>query len=130
MTNRKLEIIRRLRESIPEDQRESIDQAMVTWWANIRDEGGLRLTKHGYHMLHDVLGMESWEMDLSQETSGPFRARLNKRTILDLDRKLQWPYYLDSDSRKKRQRIIFFGSREAMMATMYGDLQKWLENLR
>jgi hypothetical protein len=60
---------------------------------------------------------------------GAWRARLTKRVILDLDRKLEWPYYLDFDARKKRARIVFFGSREAMMASIYGDIEKWLATI-
>lgn len=129
MQNRKLEIVTRLRDSIPEKFQESIDQAMVTWWANIRKDGGMRLTNHGYKIMHDVLKIESWALDLSDtDEVGSTRSRIDKKTILDLDRKLEWPYYLDFDARKKKRQIIFFGSREAMMATMYGDLKKWLAN--
>lgn len=128
MPNRKLSITLGLLEKLPEDRREPWDQALVTWWANIRPEGGLRLTRHGYEILHDVLQYESWSMDLANETT-LYQARISKRTILDLDRKLEWPYYLDFNPRKKTRRIVFFGSREAMMATMYGDLERWLANL-
>ena len=130
MQNRKLEIVTRLRDSIPETQRESIDQAMITWWANIRRDGGMRLTNHGYQIMHDVLKIESWAVDLGdRDDTGPFRSRMTKKTILDLDRKLEWPYYLDFNARKKTRRIVFFGSREAMMATMYGDLERWLASI-
>ena len=130
MQNRKLEIVTRLRDSIPENDRESIDQAMITWWANIRRDGGMRLTTHGYQIMHDVLKIESWAVDLGdKDDAGPFRSRMTKKTILDLDRKLEWPYYLDFNARKKTRRIVFFGSREAMMATMYGDLEQWLASL-
>lgn len=129
MPNRKLDIVTRLRDSLPEDRQESIDQAMVTWWANIRPEGGMRLTRHGYEILHDVLKMESWALDLANEDSAAYRARITKRVVLDMDRKLEWPYYLDFNPRKRTKRIVFFGSREAMMATMYGDLQRWLASI-
>ena len=94
---------------------------MITWWANIRRDGGLRLTHHGYEIMHDVLKLESWELVLSDG--------IKKKIVLDLDRKLQWPYYLDFNSRKKTKRIVFFGSREAMMATMYGNLEPWLASI-
>ena len=126
MPNRKLSITVGLLDRVPESRREVLDQALITWWANIRPQGGLRLTHHGYEMLHDVLNMESWALDLSDS---PHRARLDKRIILALDRKLQWPYYLDFNSRSKTRRIVFFGSREAMMATMYGDLEQWLASI-
>ena len=119
-----------MRDDIPEHQRETVEQAMITWWTNIRRDGGMRLTTHGYQILHDVLKIESWQLDLSdQEKNGAWRARIDKRMILDLDRRLEWPYYLDFNARKKTRRIVFFGSREAMMATMYGDLKKWLDSI-
>lgn len=125
MPNRKLNITLGLLEQMPEDLREPWDQALVTWWANVRPEGGLRLTKHGYEILHDVLQYESWSLDLVNPTN----TTISKRIVLDLDRKLEWPYYLDFNPRKKTRRIVFFGSREAMMATMYGDLARWLASI-
>ena len=125
MQNRKLSITLSLLEQLPEDRREPWDQALVTWWANVRPEGGLRLTKHGYEILHDTLRYESWSLDLSNQVN----SAINKRIVLALDRKLEWPYYLDFSPRKKTRRIVFFGSREAMMATMYGDLEKWLSSM-
>jgi hypothetical protein len=130
MQNRKLEIVQRLLVDIPDALREPEDRAMKTWWANIRPQGGLRLTEHGYRIMHEVLQLESWQMDLSgTDPSHPSRSRVTKKIILDLDRKMTWPYYLDFNARKKRRRIVFFGSREAMMAAMYGDLERWLASL-
>ena len=28
----------------------SLDEAMVTWWQNIRDDGGMRLTYEGFYV--------------------------------------------------------------------------------
>ena len=125
MPNRKLSITLGLLEQLPETDREPWDQALTTWWANIRPEGGLRLTRHGYDVLHERLKLESWSLDLSTQVTGA----ISKRLILDLDHKLEWPYYLDFNPRKKTRRIVFFGSREALMATMYGDLEKWLSSI-
>lgn len=124
MSNRKLEIVTRLWSEIPDSKRDTIDQAMISWWANIRPDGGLRLTRHGYNIMHSVLKLESWELDLTD------RAALTKRMLLDMDRKLTWPYYLDFNARTKKRRVIFFGSQEAMMATMYGDLGRWLSTIQ
>jgi hypothetical protein len=129
MQNRKLDIVQRLLVDIPDALREPEDRAMKTWWANIRPQGGLRLTQHGYHIMHEVLQLESWQMDLSDDAARALPGRMTKKIILDLDRKLQWPYYLDFKVRKKKKRIVFFGSREAMMAAMYGDLERWLASL-
>jgi hypothetical protein len=130
MPNRKLEIVQRLLPDISEALREPEDRAMITWWANIRRDGGLRLTNHGYEIMHDVLKLESYVLDLSDGNDTQLsRSRITKKIILDLDRKLTWPYYLDFSARKKRRRIVFFGSREAMMAAMYGDLESWLASI-
>ena len=79
------------------------------------------MTRHGYDIMHDVLKLESWALDLPNS--------IKKKIVLELDRKLEWPYYLDFNPRKKTKRIVFFGSREAMMATMYGNLEPWLASI-
>ena len=122
MHDRKLDIVQRLMPQIPMEYQQSTDHAMRTWWANIRRDGGMRLTTTGYEMMHDVLKLESWRLDLTHEE----RQIFTKRLILGLDRKLEWPYYIEVSVKKKRRRIVFFGSREAMMATMYGDIERWL----
>ena len=125
MHNRKLEIVQRLMPQVPMEYQQSIDNAMITWWANIRRDGGMRLTNLGYEMMHDVLKLESWQLDLSDRP----RPALTKKMILAMDHKLEWPYYLDFNPRKKKNRVVFFSSREAMLATLYGDLERFLEQL-
>ena len=110
---------------VPLEYQQSTDSAMKTWWVNIRRDGGMRLTDLGYEIMHDVLRLESWELDLRDREHIIF----TKRLVVDLDRKLEWPYYIEVSVKKKRRRIVFFGSREAMMATMYGDLEQWLASL-
>jgi len=107
------------------EYQQSIESAMKTWWVNIRRNGGMRLTPLGYEMMHDVLKIESWELDVTDRVERVF----TKKIILELDRKLEWPYYIDVNVKRKRRHIIFFGSREAMMVTMYGDLERWLASL-
>ena len=125
MTDRRLEIVQRLMPQVPDELQQTTEAAMRTWWANIRRVGGMRLTDLGYQMLHDVLKLESWELDLRDHE----RVVFTKRLILDLDHKLEWPYFIEVNMKKKRRRIVFFGSREAMMATMYGDIERWLASL-
>ena len=125
MTDRRLDIIQRLMPQIPLEYQQSPDHAMLTWWANIRRGGGMRLTDLGYEVMHDILKLESWELDLRNQDKTIF----TKRLIVDLDRKLEWPYYIEVSVKRKRRRMVFFGSREAMMATMYGDLKQWLASI-
>ena len=125
MPNRKLDIVQGLMPRVPMEFQQSIESAMKTWWVNIRRDGGMRLTDLGYEVMHDLLHLESWELDLRDQE----RQIFTKRLILDLDRKLEWPYYIQVNIKRKVRRIVFFGSREAMMASLYGDLQRWLDSL-
>ena len=99
-------------------ERASIDlkTAMHSWWYNTRENGGMRLTSTGFKVLKD-LKFEYWDFMLPENF-----ARKNKRIILGLDRKLQFPYYYG------QKRLSFFGSQEAMMANLTGDLEQWLSN--
>lgn len=115
MANNKREITQRLLSLLPSRQDLDLDQALKLWYMNFRDSGGMRLTAIGYTVLV-TLGIESWNMDIDPK-------KVNKKTILDLDRKLQWPYYIDV----KKKKMIFFSSREAMLATLYGDLGSFLK---
>ncbi len=115
MANRKFEIVQKLLQDRPED----INSAMLTWWHNLREQGGLRLTLQGYDALDNQLKLQSWSVSVDD-----FKTVFSKKTYLDLDRKLNWPYYIE----RKGQKLILFGSREAMMAQLYGNLPAWLAN--
>lgn len=90
------------------------DQAMVTWWHNLSKYGGLRLTDAGLNVFKSKLGLDSWTMSLP---------RINAKLLLQLDRKLETPYHLDN----KKRELLLFGEKEATLATLYGDLNRWLE---
>ena len=99
-------------------ERASMDlkTALHSWWYNTREKGGMRLTSAGFKLLKE-LKFEYWDYVLPENF-----ARKNKRIILGLDRKLHFPYYYG------RKRLSFFGSQEAMMANLTGNLEQWLNN--
>ena len=117
MQNRKLELVKVLLPLLPEEWQQPEHQALISWWYNIRDSGGLRLTEHGYNIMHNVLEIESWSVALDDS-----KKLFPKKLLLAMDRKLQWPYYINYSVKK----VIFFSSREALMANLYGDLSGWL----
>jgi hypothetical protein len=116
MTKHKL--TKRLIELLPEDHRLSIEEAMILWYTNIRNNGGFRLTKNGYQIMK-ILGLEFWAVPLND-----IKITMDKNLLLALDRKLTYPYFIDY----KKKEIIFYSSREAMMATLYGNISNWLKN--
>ena len=117
MTKHKL--TKRLIELLPEDHRLSIEEAMVLWYTNIRNNGGFRLTQNGF-LAMKILGLESWSVPLND-----VKITMDKNLLLALDRKLTWPYFIDY----KKKEIVFYSSKEAVMATMYGSIKNWLDNM-
>jgi len=117
MTKHKL--TKRLIELLPEDHRLSVEEAMILWYTNIRNNGGFRLTQNGLQVMK-ILGLESWSVPLTD-----IKITMDKNLLLALDRKLTWPYFIDY----KKKEIIFYSSREAVMATMYGSIKNWLDNM-
>ena len=111
MTRRR-EVTALILELIPDAP--DIDEAMRTWYRNIRSSGGFRLTDLGYQSLIRAQ-IQSWQVDIRLRD-------LTRPGILALDRRMQWPYYIDVRGR----RMIMFGSTEAMMVTLYGDVMRYL----
>ena len=109
----------RLIELLPEDHRITLEEAMILWYTNIRNNGGFRLTQHGYQALK-ILAIESWSVPLND-----IKITMDKNLLLSLDRKLTYPYFIDY----KKKAIIFYSSKEAMMATMYGSIKNWLDQM-
>ena len=108
----------RLIELLPEDHRITFDEAMVLWYTNIRNNGGFRLTQNGYQALK-ILALESWAIPLND-----IKITMDNNLLLALDRKVKYPYFIDY----KNKEIVFYSSKEAVMATMYGNIKNWLDN--
>ena len=108
---------------LPDKQRIDINSAMSAWWLNLRKNGGMRLTGLGYHAFVEDLELEHYEYTINDPMM------FNQHTILDLDRKMQMPYYIHA-VKGIPKKIIFFSSQEAVLVNLYGDLKKFLENYK
>jgi hypothetical protein len=108
---------------LPDKQRIDIDSAMSAWWLNLRKNGGMRLTGLGYRAFVEDLELEHYAYNIDDPMI------FNQHTILDLDRKMQMPYYIHA-VKGVPKKIIFFSSQEAVLVQLYGDLKKFLENYK
>ena len=109
----------RLLESLPKDNRPTYDEACKSWWMNFREGGGMRLTTAGYMAL-GTGDFETYSFDVPPNlVAKPWH-------LLTLDKKLDCPYYIKIG---KNPQIVLFGSQQAVMLAMYGDLEKWLKFL-
>ena len=108
---------------LSEEDRIGLKVAMSAWWFNLRRNGGMRLTSTGYQALAEDLQLEHYSYSIDDPHT------FNKQLILKLDRKMQMPYYIDS-VKGIPKRIVFFGSQEAVIVNLYGNLAQFLDNYR
>lgn len=116
----KIELTRQLVAKLPEDEW-TFEQARTAWWYNIRDGGGMRLTFEGYRTFVKDLELTHYEFEI------PATAKFTYGTILALDHRLQTPYYIVQE-KHRFTKLVFFGSKEAVLVNLYGDLEKFLAN--
>jgi len=98
----------------------TVDEAMHSWWQNIRNDGGLRLTYEGFYVFENLLELSSYTFDLPEKLLTP-------KNLLAMDRRMTCPYYMVNN--RKLNKLVMFGSREAMMATLHGDMQRFILSL-
>ena len=108
---------------LADDQRISVESAVPSWWFNLRRNGGMRLTSTGYQTLSEDLDLEHYSYNIDDPHT------FNKQLILKLDRKMQMPYYIHA-VKGIPKKIVFFGSKEAVMVNLYGNLEQFLDNYR
>jgi hypothetical protein len=113
----KKQITLKLLEFLPTEERLTYEQALVDWWMIFTKQDGLRLTERGYDMLRKY-GIASHGFAV------PKIFRMGD--LLVLSRKLDCPYYIEPG---KTPVLHLFGSEQAMMYAMYGDLSRFLRYL-
>lgn len=118
MSRNKLELTKAIVDLLPEDHKITVNEAINLWYANIRDSGGFRLTVTGYTTFK-IIGLESWRIPLED-----LKNTINKKILLELDRKLTYPYYIDF----KAKELVCYSSKEAMYAMLYSSLADFLKN--
>ena len=97
-----------------------LDEAMRSWWQNIQEDGGLRLTYEGFYVFENLLELSSYSFELPEKLLTP-------KNLLALDRNMTCPYYMVNN--RKLNKLVMFGSREAMMAVLHGDMQRFITSL-
>ena len=94
-------------------------------WENTRKEGGFRVTSEGYDLLANYLELENFKVKL--DAADFYESKI----LLTLDQKLKYPYYIDNINFTIKPTVVtmmFFDSKEATLAILYGNLKKFLDN--
>jgi hypothetical protein len=71
-------------------------------------------------VFENLLELSSYSFELPEKLLTP-------KNLLAMDRRMTCPYYMVNN--RKLNKIIMFGSREAMMATLHGDMQRFITSL-
>ena len=118
---RKLSLTKQILDTI--DSPPSEELALMTWWSNIQDTGGMGLTNEGFRIFTEVLDLEHYDWEF------PDNKMLGNRIVLALDRKMEFPYYIKQPKGKRTPgKIFLFGERDAVLINLCGDLTKFVEN--
>lgn len=112
----------------------TLRDAMLKWWVNIQRDGGLRLTMVGDKVLRTV-DIEQYSFPLHIPTVYPLS---NQQVtpwngpLLELDNKMQCPYYLGRslDTKNKDPIIRVYDGKIAMLIELYGDVFSYLKSIR
>jgi hypothetical protein len=116
----KAQLTQQILQGLPSDDCPAFDEAFAAWWMDSRAVGGMRLTTAGYQAIATIdIKMYVFDTPLAIPALLPGH-------LLLLDRKLDCPYYLKIG---KKQQITLFGSEQALMLTMYGDLDRFMRYL-
>jgi hypothetical protein len=115
----KSQVTQTIIEQLGQEPRPSLEQGLLQFWHNRREDGSWRLTNAGYEAFIE-LGIEHHQFDV------PNHMPVIPRHLLILDHKLTQPYFIRIG---KHPGLILFGSREATMYALYGDFEKFLRYL-
>lgn len=116
----KFEFTQEIIKQLPYSLGISAEEVYPLWWKNIRADGGWRLTALGYKVLSEHLNLENYTVKLDLFDLGA-------KLMLALDRKLQHPYFIEV-VKHVPTKLVLFSSKEAVLANLYGDLEKFLDN--
>jgi hypothetical protein len=123
----KLYYTQQLLKLLPDDHELTDKSAMRSWWQDFRPDSGLRLSMEGNYIM-EQLKIESWSFELPVPYKGnPSQILPGAADLILLNKKLTCPYFLKIT---KTPTLVFYGSKEATMFAMYGDVKKFLRYLK
>ena len=114
----------------------SVDKLVFDWFVTGRLGEGLRLTDAA-KVAFERAKIAHYDFDFVPPTNNKLNAIKSMsgwaKFALLLDKKIKCPYYLGNildDKGKKHTYIIFYDHKIAMLVTLYGDVQGYLDSVK
>jgi hypothetical protein len=114
----KLEFTQQMLAQLPDNQ-PTVELAIQDWWQDIRPVSGLRLSMQGFDIFNQ-LGVMYYEFEVPPSMPN------KPNQLITLNNKLTCPYYIKPG---KNPKLILFGSQEAIMMSLYGDIERFIRGL-
>lgn len=103
----------------------SFENAMKKWWQNPRRDSGLRLSPMG-NQAFQTAGIEYSDHEIKKIDKSYYGF------VIELSKKIKCPYYIDVSKSETGNipYIRLYDSRIAVMLTLYGDLESYLNSIK
>jgi len=113
-------------DQLPDDGRPTFENAMTSWWANLRKEGGLRLSIHG------DLAFRKAEIEYFETIVKLGTVHNGQKFMLELNKKIKCPYFIviKKEQYGHQPYIRLYDSKIAMLVEIYGDMVSYLNSIQ
>jgi len=109
-----------------------VDKLVFDWFVTGRAGQGLRLTDGGM-VAFEKAKIAFYDFNFNPPKTANSAINWGKYTLI-LDKKVKCPYYvgikLDSITSKKQPYVRIYDHKIAMMMTLYGDLESYIESVK
>ena len=118
-------VLTQLPESLQQEKNTTTDKLLFRWWMTGRQDG-LRLTDIG-DLAFRTADIEYYQYELKLQPETQYHAY-----ILELNKKIKCPYYMgvNKDGKKAFPYIRFYDSKIAMMISLYGNVNEYLDSIK
>ncbi len=118
-------VAKELPDELKEERETAVDTLLFKWWQSGRQEG-LRLTDYG-DLAFRMAEIEFYQYDLKPQPANSYHAWL-----MELTKKIKCPYFIgvNKDGKKSKPFIRFYDSKIAMMVSLYGNVNEYLDSIK
>ena len=118
-------VAKELPHELNEERTTPTDDLLFKWWQTGRGEG-LRLTDYG-DLAFRMAEIEFYQYDLATRPADGYYS-----WVMELNKKIKCPYYMgvNKDGKKSKPFIRFYDSKIAMMVSLYGNVNEYLDSIK